>query len=891
MTAPVILVDASPRRANDGVVQAVRLAGGGALYPYRYGAADYRAGIIQLPDFITALPFEGDFGAGGVPQAAELEWSPSSKADLAAIANYFWIDAALTVRIGEENAAGTLPPVVLTGKVLAATVDGGVLKIALCDPAVDLKKPLLTARYGGTGNLDGPAEWDGKIKRRLWGRVWNIAGELIDAANSIYCWADPAQALQGFDAVRDKGAPAASLTTVAWQGSQAATLAALRAATAPQGGGVTCPSIACVKWWTQPAGELTADVRGEIGAGYVERTAQIVERIVQAGPNTAFAAGTVAAASALRTAPVGWVAKDENTTVAAMIEELLGHSSLLWLLDSTGAIVIREWAWGASAASAISQSVKRTDVLRPVGTRKIGYARNETPTARGNLAAIVLASDAAYLDGTPLESLKPAQVASDKTSTNTAAAITGQGPLATSPLTAGEVTNAYVADANVCPNGGLQNSAAGWTLGSGANAIKGTTTADPDYYVRNTTDLAESISPQVNSTERSFKAAVGEKLFIKFLARSQVVGSATCRARVRFVWYDATGASLSGDELLAAPTAANTWQTFFGFTMVPATAVKGQVRFRPNTGGGWVDVGPIFLARAESGADITGNNTAAAFTGQGALATKSSVNLSTADAGVFGSIPLSVPSGGFTYTSTTTTVTISWAAFTIYRADLSTIAVSAGSQAITGLSAATTYRVYPYIVDSGGSSATVAFVAGASAGAPAIAHPAAGSALAAATMNQRGNVPLGRFSVVTPGSGSGGGSGGGSNCLHPDMKLGGARAATLEAGDLVPSPNGLIPIRSVMRTRCSEWFVLFSGPVEIARVTGDHLLYLATGEAVRARNVQIGSLLRTDEDHCEVTGIHLDREMRLLVGIDVGEPHLHFGGPMNLLMHNGTDKP
>jgi len=69
----------------------------------------------------------------------------------------FWIDAPITVRIGDENAAGTLPPVVLTGKVLAATVDGGVLKIALCDPAADLKKPLLTARYGGTGNLDGPA--------------------------------------------------------------------------------------------------------------------------------------------------------------------------------------------------------------------------------------------------------------------------------------------------------------------------------------------------------------------------------------------------------------------------------------------------------------------------------------------------------------------------------------------------------------------------------------------------------------------------------------------------------------------------------------------------------------------------------------------------------------
>lgn len=432
MTAPVILVDASPRRADDGSVQTVRLAGGGALCPYRYGGADYRAGIVQLPDFVAALPFEGgDFGAGGVPQAAEIQWAPSTKADLAAMANYLWIDAAITVRIGDENSAGTLPAVAITGKVLAATVDGGVLKIALCDPAADLKKPLLTARYGGTGNLDGPAEWDGKIKRRVWGRVWNLAGELIDAANNIYCWADPAQRLQGFDAVRDKGAPAATLTTVAWQGSQAATLAALRAAAAPQGGGVTCPSIACVKWWTQPAGELTADLRGEIGAGYVERTAEIVQRIVQAGPNTPFAAGTVTAASALRTAPVGWVAKDENTTVAAMIEELLGHSSLLWLLDASGSIVLREWAWGASAAATRSYSVKRTDVLRPVATRKIGYARNETPTARGNLAAIVLASDATYLDGTPLENLKPAQAGSDKTSTNTAAAIAGQAATAT----------------------------------------------------------------------------------------------------------------------------------------------------------------------------------------------------------------------------------------------------------------------------------------------------------------------------------------------------------------------------------------------------------------------------------------------------------------------------
>lgn len=394
MAAKVILIEASPRRAADGINETVRLAGGGGQFPYFYGGQHYRAGVVQLPTIVTAITFDGgDFGAGGVPQAAELQWAASRKADLAAIANYFWIDAPITVRIGDENSAGTLPAVTITGKVLSATVDGGVVKLQLSDPAADLKKPLLTARFGGTGGVDGPAEWDGRIKTRVWGRVWNLEGELIDRANNVYCWADPARPIQSFDALRDKGAPAAAINVLAWQGSVAATFAALQAAVAPQGGGVACPSIACVKWWTQPAGALTADLKGEIGAGYVETTAQIVQRLVQAGPNTPFAAGTIAAAQAARAMPVGWVAKDDNTGVASMIEELLGNASMLWLLNASGEIVIREWSWGASVATAVSQSVKRTSVIAPVGTRKLGYKRNETQMARGDLAAIVLWGD------------------------------------------------------------------------------------------------------------------------------------------------------------------------------------------------------------------------------------------------------------------------------------------------------------------------------------------------------------------------------------------------------------------------------------------------------------------------------------------------------------------
>lgn len=407
MTAPVILLEATPKRTSDGAAVTVRLAGGGDQVPYRYGANDWLAGIVQLPTLITSIDFGvdenagGEFGEGGVPQAISLQWAPSSMAKLADISGRYWFDAAVTVRIGPEDPTLALPAIALSGKALSATISGGVMTIAMSDPAADLKKPLLTARYGGTGDLDGPAEWQGKIKRRVWGRVWNVALEPIDKAYNIYSVADPLKPLQAIDAVRDQGAPAASLTIVGWAGSAAATLAVLRAASVPEGGACVAPSISCLKWWTVP-GALHADVRGEIGAGYVETTGAIVERIVQSGANTPFAAGTVAAAVTARPAPVGWIAKDDSTSQASMIQELLGNSSLLWLIDSDGKIAIREWAWGASVKSARSSDVKRVRTLRPTISRQLGYRRNESPMARGDLAGIVLVYGANTLTNSEL---------------------------------------------------------------------------------------------------------------------------------------------------------------------------------------------------------------------------------------------------------------------------------------------------------------------------------------------------------------------------------------------------------------------------------------------------------------------------------------------------------
>lgn len=403
MAAPLILVEAQPRNAATGAVVTMRLAGGGGTLPYLYAGQHWRAGLTGLPTIVASIDFDGtDLGTGSVPQAMNLRWAPASSAALAELAALHWADAAITVRIGPE---GAYPPVLTAGKVLSVSAPDGQLAIALADPAGDLKKPILVDRFAGTGGIEGPVELEGRIKPRAWGRVFNVEGFVLDGANNIYCFGDPARMWDSFVSVRDKGATAAALTVLGWQGSVAATFAALQAAAAPQGGGVACPSIACVKWWTQPSGALCADIKGENAGGYVETAAEVAQRIAATVSTVPFAAGTVAAAVAARPAPVGWYQAEENGTAAAALDSILSDVSLLWVLNDDQ-IVIRKWEWTASVASARSIDVSRRQTFKPVTRRRLGYRRNQHVMNRDAIAGIVLATDVILDDGTTAQDLQ-----------------------------------------------------------------------------------------------------------------------------------------------------------------------------------------------------------------------------------------------------------------------------------------------------------------------------------------------------------------------------------------------------------------------------------------------------------------------------------------------------
>jgi hypothetical protein len=281
-----VLFEALPWRVADGVIESVHIAGGGRFaYSGLRGFTDWRAGLQDFPLFTAAAGYtEGGWSGGAIPQVANLNFFPSDDAFRdTLVSRYLWPGATFEVRSGDDEAAPGTYIIELTGAVAALETNDGALTFTVADLGAKLNYPVCTATFAGTGGIEGPAEAEGRTKRRSWGVVRNVEGFLLDKPNNIYEFGDPAQPLNSFLTVRDMGRDASPAPAViAWQGSIAATLAALQAATPTAGSCTVAPSIACVKWWTVPHGPLTADIQGEVGTGYVDKIADIATRIATA---------------------------------------------------------------------------------------------------------------------------------------------------------------------------------------------------------------------------------------------------------------------------------------------------------------------------------------------------------------------------------------------------------------------------------------------------------------------------------------------------------------------------------------------------------------------------------------------------------------------------------
>ena len=334
---------------------------------------------------------EGQFGEGSIVQALQLNWGGSAKR-ASQLADYYWRDAPFTLRVGPDGGADSEYQIVLSGMIADMTAQPARISLQMADQSVALARPIISAPpFTGAGGIEGVAELKGQLKWRAVGRCRNVGLRVLDPANNIWVATDPARPLQAIDQIYDRGNAASSVLQVAWAGSIVATLAALSAAICADGGGAAAPSIGCIKWWFANPGTLTCDLRGEIGAGYIDRPADIAAWAVAAAMGPPVNAISLAAARVLRNNEAGYLVKDDVSAGAA-ITALLGGVSLWWGMTQAGEMEFGEYAFGASAGALIGVKASRVQTHKPVKQITLGWRQNNTILSRSDIAGALLAN-------------------------------------------------------------------------------------------------------------------------------------------------------------------------------------------------------------------------------------------------------------------------------------------------------------------------------------------------------------------------------------------------------------------------------------------------------------------------------------------------------------------
>lgn len=259
-----------------------------------------------------------------------------------------------------------------------------------------------------------------------------------------------------------------------------------------------------------------------------------------------------------------------------------------------------------------------------------------------------------------------------------------------------------------------------------------------------------------------------------------------------------------------------------------------------------------------------------------------------------GSTP-STTNGTIAYTSTTTSITMTWTGLVIYRADGSTTTIPNGSTVFTTdsngnpIASSTMYWFAPYWSEA---NSAVQWAGGA--------FISASQSLAnGQLMNAQFNVPLsaGSFSVTTPASGSGTGhAGGGLNgCLHASQFVltdtGMKESSDLTTDDSLWAPGEWQPIQTIEKEECGDWVRITFSDGEQVEVTETQPFYLGTGDAIQAAKLESGDVLMGDNGELKVVSRTGFKEDSFKVIVTIKSPHVFYLYKNGPLVHNGTEKP
>ena len=289
MIVTLIRIDAQDAA---GTALPVRLASHDLPECCHLGGEQWEPALSQLPDF--ALDFFGG-GFSGQVTAPRTGFSVATigMAAFGAVpsARARFADARVRIWVGDITSAAVLDLGPLTlrfdGRIAGEPEVDDATRTARFDAAVQdswADKPLL-ALFAGTGGIEGPADLTGQPEPLALGNLRFAGGVLIDQVDNV--WAVSTGSVQAVNAVYDR------LTSLGTSTGNFANLAALKAASIPNGSWATCLAQGLVRLGAPPDGRVSFDVSGSNTGtgGYVRQPGAIIRRIAD------LAGGTVNAAS------------------------------------------------------------------------------------------------------------------------------------------------------------------------------------------------------------------------------------------------------------------------------------------------------------------------------------------------------------------------------------------------------------------------------------------------------------------------------------------------------------------------------------------------------------------------------------------------------------------
>jgi hypothetical protein len=123
----------------------------------------------------------GDASGGRVPGNASVSLrSGNARDELDALADYYWDDRPVVVKMGGEDFEYSQFQPIFVGKTFSAEWEDEEMRIAMADPAIDLRKPIQETKYAGTGGLEGGEDLKGKDKPITIGRAQHVSPVLVD---------------------------------------------------------------------------------------------------------------------------------------------------------------------------------------------------------------------------------------------------------------------------------------------------------------------------------------------------------------------------------------------------------------------------------------------------------------------------------------------------------------------------------------------------------------------------------------------------------------------------------------------------------------------------------------------------------------------------------------